>query len=1170
VSNAPSFSPKTAPGSGVTILVNGATSSAATLSGGDYDDGGWGGIPIGFTYNFFGQNFTSLAVGTNGLVMFGTVPGYTSAAGNLGQYSFNTTGGAFPNANNPGNIIALLAHDINMLNFNTSTIVRYWTEGIAPTRKFVLDFVSVPTYATPSTFSTAQLVLNETSGIVEIYVTSASAGTGNSAKIIGLQDAAKTIGAVAGPNNTTPEWNYRTTAATNLGYRFIPGANYSFQWSTGGSPISGATSTTYTTAALNIPGTVTYVCAAINPNTSCASQATVNVPVNAKPAAPLSGGNVTACSNDGAQSLTMTSPVGTTVNWYSASTGGTLLLAGSNTYTTASAGTYYADVVVTASGCRSTSRTAVTLTVNPSPAQPTATTAISYCQGAASTALTATATSGNSLRWHTVATGGTPSTTAPTPSTSTSGTQNYWVSQVSGTNGCESTRLQIIVTINAVPAAPTVTSPVTYCQNATAVQLTATITSPNTANWYSVPTGGTPSGTAPTPSTASAGTVNYYVSQTNSFSCESSRSLIAVVVNPTLVPTVNNSASSTSACSGGAITFTATPVNGGSTPIYQWYYNGALQSGQTASTYVLSTPIANDQIYVTMVSNATPCLSTTSAVSSNTVTLTSTASAPAVSISASTSTTICPATTVNFSVSSSSNMGASPTYQWRLNGTNISGATSSTYTTSSLLNSDQISLVMTSSLPGLCLTLNPATSNNISFTVTPATSITTEPVSASACLGTSQNFTVVAAGTGTLTYQWRKNGVNITGNASAQTATLTLSGITSGDADNYSVLVTGSCGTATSNTVTLSISPATVISTQPLTQTSCAGSNVTFSVTATGSGTISYQWRKNGTAISGATSASYAINNISASDAANYSVLVTAGCGALTSSNALLTVNAATVITTQPTALTVCQGNVANFAVAGTGTGTLTYQWLFNGNPISGATSSTYSDNNAQLADAGNYSVIITGSCGAITSNSVALVVNAATSISTQPTDRQECVGQPATFSVTAAGTAPFSYQWRFNGSPISGATASTYSIPSPTIGNEGTYQVVVTGTCGTVNSNSVILTVFPTLTAGSVSTSQAICSNAAPAAFTSTTAAGGGTGTYSYQWQSSPNGSSSWTDISGATLATYSSGALTSTTFFRRNVTSGNCSSVSSNTITVTISPPPTAPTLNQVVDPN
>jgi hypothetical protein len=1170
VSNAPSFSPRTAPGSGVTILVNGATSSAATLSGGDYDDGGWGGIPIGFTYNFFGQNFTSLAVGTNGLVMFGTVPGYTSAAGNLGQYSFNTTGGAFPNANNPGNIIALLAHDINMNNFNTSTIVRYWTEGIAPTRKFVLDFVSVPTFATPSTFSTAQLVLNETTGIVEIYVTSAPAGTGNSAKIIGLQDAAKTIGAVAGPNNTTPEWNYRTTAATNLGYRFIPGANYSFQWSTGGSPISGATSTTYTTAALNIPGTVTYVCAATNPNTYCASQATVNVPVNAKPAAPLSGGNVTACSNDGAQSLTMTSPVGTTVNWYSAPTGGTLLLAGSNTYTTASAGTYYADVVVTASGCRSTSRTAVTLTVNLSPAQPTATTAISYCQGAASTALTATATSGNSLRWHTVATGGTPSTTAPTPSTSTSGTQNYWVSQVSGTNGCESTRLQIIVTINTVPAVPAVTTPVTYCQNATAVQLTATITSPNTANWYTVPTGGTPSGTAPTPSTASAGTVNYYVSQTNSFSCESSRSLIAVVVNPTLVPTVNNSASSTSACSGGAITFTATPVNGGTTPTYQWYYNGALQSGQTASTFVLSTPLANDQIYVTMVSNATPCLSTTSAVSSNTVTLTSTASTPAVSISASTSTTICPATTVNFSVSSSSNMGASPTYQWRLNGTNISGATSSTYTTSSLLNSDQISLVMTSSLPGLCLTNNPATSNNISFTVTPATSITTEPISASACLGTSQSFTVVAVGTGTLTYQWRKNGVNITGNASAQTATLTLSGITSGDADNYSVLVTGSCGTATSNTVTLSISPATVISTQPLTQTSCAGSNVTFSVTATGSGTISYQWRKNGTAISGATSASYAINNISASDAANYSVLVTAGCGALTSSNALLTVNAATVITTQPTALTVCQGSVANFAVAGTGTGTLTYQWLFNGSPISGATSSTYSDNNAQLADAGNYSVIITGSCGAITSNSVALVVNATTSISTQPTNRQECVGQPATFSVTAAGTAPFSYQWRFNGSPISGATASTYTIPSPTIGNEGTYQVVVTGACGTVNSNSVVLTVFPTLTAGSVSTSQSICSNAAPAAFTSTTAAGGGTGTYSYQWQSSPNGSSSWTDISGATLATYSSGALTSTTFFRRNVTSGNCSSVSSNTITVTVSPPPSAPTLNQVVDPN
>ncbi|HRS19502.1 MAG TPA: glycosyl hydrolase family 8, partial [Bacteroidales bacterium] len=151
------------------------------------------------------------------------------------------------------------------------------------------------------------------------------------------------------------------------------------------------------------------------------------------------------------------------------------------------------------------------------PSAPTVTTPVTYCQGATATALTAT---GTSLNWYTVATGGTASTTAPTPSTATAGNTTYYVSQT--VSGCESTRASIVVTITALPSAPTVTTPVIYNQGAVSTALTATGTS---LKWYTVATGGTASTTAPTPSTTTVGNTTYYVSQTVS-GCESPRALI--------------------------------------------------------------------------------------------------------------------------------------------------------------------------------------------------------------------------------------------------------------------------------------------------------------------------------------------------------------------------------------------------------------------------------------------------------------------------------------------------------------------------------------------------------------------------------------------------------------------------------------------------------------------
>jgi Pyruvate/2-oxoacid:ferredoxin oxidoreductase gamma subunit len=253
-------------------------------------------------------------------------------------------------------------------------------------------------------------------------------------------------------------------------------------------------------------------------------RATITVVVNATPVAPTVSSPVTYCQNATAVPLTAT---GSNLLWYTVATGGTGSSTAPTPNTTVAGSTNYY-VSQTINGCEGP-RATITVIVNATPAAPAVTTPVTYCQNATAVPLTAT---GSNLLWYTVATGGTGSSTAPTPNTTVAGSTNYYVSQT--INGCEGPRALITVVVNATPAAPVVTTPVTYCQNATAVPLTAT---GSNLLWYTVATGGTGSSTAPIPSTITAGSTNYYVSQTIN-GCEGSRALIIVVVNPTPVAPV--------------------------------------------------------------------------------------------------------------------------------------------------------------------------------------------------------------------------------------------------------------------------------------------------------------------------------------------------------------------------------------------------------------------------------------------------------------------------------------------------------------------------------------------------------------------------------------------------------------------------------------------------------
>jgi hypothetical protein len=250
---------------------------------------------------------------------------------------------------------------------------------------------------------------------------------------------------------------------------------------------------------------------------------------------------------------------------------------------------------------------------------------------------------------------------------------------------------------------------------------------------------------------------------------------------------------------------------------------------------------------------------------------------------------------------------------------------------------------------------------------------------------------------------------------------------------------------------------APAITTQPASQTVAQGSSATFSVVATGTAPLAYQWRFNGANISGATASSYTKSNAQTSDAGNYSVVVSNAGGSVTSANASLTVNVPPSITTQPASQTVAQGGSATFSVVATGSG-LTYQWRFNGANISGANASSYTKSNAQASDAGNYSVVVSNAGGSVTSANAVLTVTAPPSITAQPQSQSTTAGANVTFNVTAVGSVPLSYQWRFNGVAITGATASSLVKNNVQPGDIGYYDVVVTNPYGTTTSSTATL----------------------------------------------------------------------------------------------------------------
>ena len=216
---------------------------------------------------------------------------------------------------------------------------------------------------------------------------------------------------------------------------------------------------------------------------------------------------------------------------------------------------------------------------------------------------------------------------------------------------------------------------------------------------------------------------------------------------------------------------------------------------------------------------------------------------------------------------------------------------------------------------------------------------------------------------------------------------------------------------------------------------------------------------------------------VTTNEAGTYQVIVTSPCGSVTSSNVTLTVLTPPVITQQPANVGVIQGSNATFIVTVASQpqdGPLGYQWWFNATSLAGVTNASLTITNVQTTNTGAYFVVVSNAGGSVTSSNAILTLVAAI-VTTQPANQTVTQGSNATFSVTAIGSAPLSYQWQKNGSiltnnsVVSGANTSTLTLTGVRLTDAGLYSVVISNALGTVNSHYGVLRVWPGFASGVV-----------------------------------------------------------------------------------------------------
>ena len=402
----------------------------------------------------------------------------------------------------------------------------------------------------------------------------------------------------------------------------------------------------------------------------------------------------------------------------------------------------------------------------------------------------------------------------------------------------------------------------------------------------------------------------------------------------------------------------------------------------------------------------------------------------------------------------------------------------------------------------------------------PAAAVTAQPTDQSAVAGSTATFSVTA--TNATGYQWQRSsngGISFTDVTGAVSASQTIAAITPADnGAQYRVVVSGAGGSVTSSAATLTVTAAAVvpsITVQPADRTITAGQDAIFSVTAAGTA-LTYQWQHSmngGTTFTdeaGATAATLTLTAVAQLHNGHFlRVVVSNSLGSVTSTAALLTVNAATgaaVITQQPVNESVTAPAAATFSAAASGTPAPTFQWQLDSGAgwgdITGATSASYTTPATVMGDSGKqYRVMALNATGNVTSNVATLTVSAGgtmPSITTQPVNVATAIGQDAQFAVSANGTPTPGLQWQLsidggtNWDNIVGETGSVFNVVNASPADNGRqFRAVAGNSAGSVNSSAARLTVNASTLA--IQTATALPLGVPNVPYTTTLSASGG-----------------------------------------------------------------------------
>jgi len=254
-----------------------------------------------------------------------------------------------------------------------------------------------------------------------------------------------------------------------------------------------------------------------------------------------------------------------------------------------------------------------------------------------------------------------------------------------------------------------------------------------------------------------------------------------------------------------------------------------------------------------------------------------------------------------------------------------------------------------------------------------------------------------------------------------------------------------------------------IITEQPQAQVVCEGEDATFTVQVAEAlrPTVTYQWRFDGVDIPAATNNLLSVPSVTALDAGSYDVVVGNACdGSVTSIAVELTVGEMPEIVTTPTALEVCRNDEVPLAVSVTGTPPFNVQWQRDGVLIDGLTGTSVTLQDVQADDAGEYSAVVSNSCGSDTAAVATLTVREPPVVTDDPDDAAACLGEAVSFDVTVTGAGPLLIEWIKDGELIDDAVGAMYEITSVSADDAGFYQVRVTNDCGVAVSGAAELIV--------------------------------------------------------------------------------------------------------------